>query len=695
MFWVENLPLTNGDNAVTVTATDAAGNVTTTNLTVSESDVSLTIDYTPSGDGLYQPSGTVGGSISDPSYAIWVNGVEASSDYWYDDWNEVWCWQADNVPVYGKGTATFDAVAYPADTENNSQARSLRAMNNSSSSTPSANASSAVEMGAYVAIVYHDCNKHRSYSDTNGITYKSSWTKIFTAEYQPDGMGQWVPSSSYGGTVTDYGLGCNPDGCDWRIYSYAWTHTDRSVHCTDSTGLDANYPSFDDPWGIVTGLPDEDVSELGQAGYPDGYPPSFIYHYYANGVNCHQERNGGTVDATVSAHTAVKLYTGGKAQIGRQNLFCINCWADRYDQPPDDNLSYDAPWLGTTATSLDPTSLQVLGKTPGSDGNVWIVLPDNTEQDMTVTAPAKHYDAGAGAQKYIPYITANGANLDNETPEFCVGQQVTFILNGLPEFVDAVGKWNLPGNFVNKLFHYSATCTTYRRNDDLLAISGHENLTTSCWYVNKPGGTVGVNANLHFSNGQYVSVAAMGSFTIYRPQVNSVVPNGPFGAGLSEGMLSLENGPMDFTVSINSKYSGNFGLTQLVNYYAETIVFPPDVLPLPPWTTYGNFWLDGSEYYVSNDKDQPCRLLDEPGVHLILFIGSYNGNWQDYVRFTPDGGIPITLGRINWDWSATCVNLDPLIGWYITSDGVDGPTLHDDDSFPLWSHVKPAPPEDQ
>ena len=39
MFWVENLPLTNGDNIVTVTATDAAGNVTTTNLTVSESDV--------------------------------------------------------------------------------------------------------------------------------------------------------------------------------------------------------------------------------------------------------------------------------------------------------------------------------------------------------------------------------------------------------------------------------------------------------------------------------------------------------------------------------------------------------------------------------------------------------------------------------------------------------------------------------
>jgi hypothetical protein len=31
---------------------------------------------------------------------------------------------------------------------------------------------------------------------------------------------------------------------------------------------------------------------------------------------------------------------------------------------------------------------------------VWIVLPDNSEQDITVTAPASHYNAKASAQKF-------------------------------------------------------------------------------------------------------------------------------------------------------------------------------------------------------------------------------------------------------------------------------------------------------
>jgi len=403
MFWVENLPLTNGDNAVTVTATDAAGNVTTTNLTVSESDVVLTIYQTPTGDGLYQPSGTVWGRISDTNYTIWVNGVEARSDYWYDDWNDVWYWEAEHVPVYGKGTATFDAVAYPADTENNSQSQSMHAMNSSGSASP-ANASAAVEMGPYWNIVYHDCSKHRHYSDTNGYIYDSQVTKNFSAEYQPNGIGWWVPSS-YGGTETDFGMGCSPGGCDWRIYNYAWTYTDMSLYYADSTGLITNYPDFYDPDdGSVTCVPDPEVSELGQAGYPDGCPPSYIYNYCANGVSCQQEKNGGKTEATISAHTAVKLYTGGKAKIGRQNLFCINCWAYRYDRPPDDDVWYDAPWLGTIGTRLDPTSLQVMGKTPDTNGNVWIVLPDNSERDMTVTAPAKHYDAGAGATKYKSYF---------------------------------------------------------------------------------------------------------------------------------------------------------------------------------------------------------------------------------------------------------------------------------------------------
>ena len=56
-----------------------------------------------------------------------------------------------------------------------------------------------------------------------------------------------------------------------------------------------------------------------------------------------------------------------------------------------------------------------------------------------------------------------------------MGQQVTFTLNGLP------------GEYVNEQYQYSSSCTSYRVNSDLLAITG-QNLETTCWDVNQPGG---------------------------------------------------------------------------------------------------------------------------------------------------------------------------------------------------------------
>lgn len=109
-FWLENLPLNSGTNAVTLTATDVAGNVTTTNLIVIQSAVTLTIN--PFGNPtsgnpqqLWQPTVNLSGSISDATYAVWVNGVKGHN------YGNGW-WSASNVPVDSGGTATFTATAY-------------------------------------------------------------------------------------------------------------------------------------------------------------------------------------------------------------------------------------------------------------------------------------------------------------------------------------------------------------------------------------------------------------------------------------------------------------------------------------------------------------------------------------------------------------------------------------------------------
>ncbi len=436
MFWVENLPLTNGDNIVTVTATDAAGNVTTTNLTVSESDVGLTIDSTPSGNGLYQPSGTVGGSISDPSYAVWVNGVEANTNYWYDDLNEVWRWQAANVPVHGRGTMTFDAVAYPAEQEMaaNFSARGMQAMNNSASTA--ANASAAVEARPYWAVTdYHDNKTTRSLDSDpqNGVLYSATWGKNYRARYQPDANGQWV--ATYQGTMTDHFEYSDHYGSEWIETDYAWSDSGDSMHSTDSYGNDEFWPYLDDAAEVdrVTYVPDEDLTAFGQEGRN---PPMFISHYRAAGVAWHWDfPYPRTLDTTVGAATKVTLYTGGKAKMGRQNLFCIHCGATQYGRPAD-YPSFNAPWLDTPGTNMDVTSLTVMGKHPGSDGNVWIALPDNSEPDMTVTAPADHYSAGASPQKCTleaPSLAPDQGLLVTTNPvntylvSYCEGSYVTVV----------------------------------------------------------------------------------------------------------------------------------------------------------------------------------------------------------------------------------------------------------------------------
>ena len=108
---------------------------------------------------------------------------------------------------------------------------------------------------------------------------------------------------------------------------------------------------------------------------------------------------------------------------------------------------------------------------------------------------------------------------------------------------------------------------------------------------------------------------------------------------------------------------------------------------------------DGSNVCGARIPSRTTNQYDAPGIPLIIEVGSCDGDWEDYVRFTPKGGIAVTLGRLDWNWAASCINTNPIIsdtqlpdGWVKTSDGEDGPILHDDDSFPLWSHVYSAPP---
>jgi hypothetical protein len=107
--WVQNLPVAAGENTLTITATDAAGNAAVANMTLYQSSVTVTLDPLSS-DQFNQTSVSVSGTVSDSNCEVWVNGVQAMV---YDGF-----WWADNVPVSATGTAVFDVEVYSGSSSN-------------------------------------------------------------------------------------------------------------------------------------------------------------------------------------------------------------------------------------------------------------------------------------------------------------------------------------------------------------------------------------------------------------------------------------------------------------------------------------------------------------------------------------------------------------------------------------------------
>jgi len=408
----------------------------------------------------------------------------------------------------------------------------------------------------------------------------------------------------------------------------------------------------------------------------------------------------------------VRLFTGGNALRQAQGLFDASASLTTESGAYTNTLSdWDVIYWGQAFIPFQPAAsplppqyvgLGALG-TLGNDGHLFKVESSGSEIVMTLTAPAASFTGQLPlVQKHTPYITLStatiaNANLATNTPEVCVGQQVKFELDwdsAPPGIVDTNQHWTLPLKFVNQPYQYSDACASYQLNTDLLT-----NNPTWCWYVNLPGGRVSMWQNLHFSNGQYVSIAAAGSFTIYRPRIwlappvpgqtqpyytiSDVIPN-PIGTcklKLGENDQS-GNGDMKFYVNVNSKFDGQVGLTQLI-----TANYPN------PLYNFSDERCDGIEFY-----DGPRPVNGRPNPNIVCgFVSMDDGpfsiwvspNWvdlssQDFVRFQPGGGIYVTLGIVTWDTVGTAQTFGG--DWSITDDATSGPNCPDgSDEFPLWT----------
>jgi Glucodextranase, domain B len=699
-FWAENLPLNPGTNTVTITATDAAGNMSVTNINVFPSSVALTIDC-PSTNELWNQTLTVTGTIADSSdYTVWVNGTKATASGT--------SWTATNVYLPQGGTAVIQARAI-ANSDNGGNGTGGSgggpvAYNNLGNPDPpqdndveitpnrppqvyvqSYNLNYSSQITGYTTniagIRYTKVNETiaMNWANNNGGTEKYDYFEVLDSRFPTS----WTSDDQ----TTVWPVDVSPPtlgGTQTSIETSGFGGGGTSVTNVGSPSL---------AWESCTIQGTANYNYAGEAIYPDSY--------------------------SRKAQTMVRYFTGGKSAPLRENLHQLGVSVHQQTFEP----GFEGGGESSGVAITNGVTAGVFGAV-GTDGNSWKALPDGQDVDITPTAGSvNNYNFGESAQKYKLYITANGNPLQPDhvvrSGNFCVGQNISFSplwRPSAPPYVSDIAHWSLPGEFVNDYEEppINQASGTYFINSDLLA-----DLTTSCWFINKvQAGTASVGMNLQFSNGQTVSIAALGELNVYRPTISNFQPRPPYYAALvptnspNELQLGDNNGggAVSYGLHINSvaPFSGGANIVQLVNASRSLA----NSYGGYEQTTDSQFWLDSSDPYFSSDSplnsgtaipysnyipflDQPGYGLNFPADILTTAFGAFppnlcsiNDSFKDYIVFKPDGAnsIYVTLGRIFWSWSASTSQTGGV--WSSPTYQVDGPSAPDSsDEFPTWPNT--------
>jgi hypothetical protein len=656
-----------GTNSFTVLATDAAGNVSTNSFSVIQGSVGLTV--TPlTQDQMKYAYATVWGTVDDPGCTIAVNGMPGTN-----------CgngtWVVDNAPLPLGGTVTLQATAYlsgpgPIQVLLTQQRDPI----------------------VFTQTYGYELDYSLGVGTTNGSEAHHAqlqWARgVGGTSTQAD---QWV--SADGATVTS------------NLSVIVWPPDNGYCPCLTAQATTASYSN-----GVLTA----------SSSNPVNLAPGVEWMEHSSCASSLTNYSHATWSE--SSGREVRLFTGGNALRQAQGLFDASASLTTESGAYTNTLSdWDVIYWGQAFIPFQPAAsplppqyvgLGALG-TLGNDGHLFKVESSGSEIVMTLTAPAASFTGQLPlVQKHTPYITLStattaNANLATNTPEVCVGQQVTLTLNGLPTYQQQVGHWILPQKYVNEAWQLQQWVYTpplggywapygslnYRINSDLLT-----NLTTQCWYVNNSGSTVTAAWNLQFPDGQQVNVITRGSLTVYRPSI-SLEPLTPdqqqryYTIDYANDMtcklkLGEDNesgeGTMRFTVDIRSRYDGALGLTQLItaDYSNPVYVFSDERCDGGEWYS-GPSGVHGGNYSVPNGAvgfgDGPSDIWVTPNIVSL--------SCRDFVRFQPVGGIPVTLGILTWETVGVAETLlIPSSDWNITEDATTGPNGPDgSDEFPVWT----------
>jgi hypothetical protein len=667
-FWFENLPLPDGTSIISVTATDPWNNSATSTMCVTRTSFGLTIDVDQ--NLLSQSQMSVGGTIESPSYSVRVNGIVAQN---YGNGS----WFASEVPVSSGGTATFDVSAYPPGHDGEAAfAVSLNA---------------EVDKPLRLYVEHHDQNSGLNwdkqlnffYNDNGHIGSLKDWAHTTWSETSGH---DWTDDKSSTGSWTRHqtweGQGSPPGGNDctanvvWPATS--WPDLVSGNWNSNPDCANARFPEF----GPCVPMEHCEASSTTDRTWG----PSIIHvdpYFNDFGSGTYHE------DYTRSAHSSVKLFTGGKGVPYRRNI--IQIYGPAY------KVSNPRSACGTSGDVLIPaadTTLGELGKL-GLDYNLFAALPDGVTKDVTLKTSEKVYTYALTPIKHVFRIAANGWPLSNDrvapNAQFCVGQKVNLTSYLTPSADDVIlsldVRWFVAGGFVNYIESWPAGAKKYLINWNLTYLQD-----THVWWVDGGEKHPRCDWTISFKNGQSAKITTNGRLAMHRPTFGHLTLSPPYFPSIITiyGFMALslgdlnQQGAMLYQCSLLSDFSGTANTTQLINRDVKRDV-------LSNITTDGQYALDTSEWYEIPTVVTPGReswlgwFSDVPSCQVGMTYITINDQFRDYIRFKPDGddSIWVTIARIDWSWFGSARS--PT--WAPPSGSVASPVQLDDQSFPFWSSV--------
>jgi len=680
--WVENVPLQSGTNTFILMAQDAAGNQSSNNITVIQSDMALVV-YPVGSDQLSYATATVYGTADefseDPCATISVNGVQGinyGNGYW----------EVDDVPLNTGGTVVFNVTAQPS-------------------------------VGPVVQVLLESERPSVVYTKT--YQYDLSLQYVSIGEGTTNGSGNEVDTFNWtqggGGVMSENGTYTNwISGTATNLLSTTIWPSDAGflpslpgtcIKSSSGTPLETNT------------VPGPEVQWIEQAAQSGTIPVSTTY--------------------TLTSSREVMLFTGGKALRQQNTLFALTDPMQYETNPKLDDHVWDFPndvvfaYQNDDSIPSEQIGLGSLG-TLGNDGKLWTVQPNGESVSVTPeitgsistdglamisnSTNTNHpsyakSDSGqkASSLPYPVHIIANSTiRLSPDTvvtnAHFCVGQFLAFSAGPLPAGESTTYNWSFPGVYKNADTNNGPYCSTDPYvNSNLLT-----NAISTAWWVS--GGldanipatyTASATITINFTNRTPITLNPSGQFYMHRPK--ALVAS-------FTGTVSIDN-----YYVIGSGFGLHYGNPLFLNNYAGilfmyTISLPTNVTGTLTWAQVGvsvtrklqtndvsGQWygftaanaLDGDPYsFISRNMavDAPANQPDphQPTDYKTFYA---NDKYNMWLMFTPSGGHVVPLRVVNWGWYGTGILTNS--NWVLISNPNPNPNPPDSDAlnYPIWTNT--------